>query len=176
MAQAVKEYAELKISVYEGTKHVGYRSLTTKDFDSATKNVALIITTLTKGIMQAYEEHPEWYGATGLITLFENSLNGGQTPLERVIRQSKLLAPLISEIAEAVKDYADLKIKTYEGTKHSGYRYLNKKDFRDAAQNISLVITTLTEGIMMAYEAHPEWYGATLSLNSFVDWVTCSPN
>lgn len=172
MAQAVKEYAELKISVYEGTKHVGYRNLTTKDFDSAAKNVALIITTLTKGIMQAYEEHPEWYGATGLITLFENSLNGGQTPLERVIRQSKLLAPLISEIAEAVKDYADLKIKTYEGTKHSGYRYLKKKDFRDAAQNISLVITTLTEGIMLAYEEHPEWYGATLSLSSFVDWAT----
>ena len=172
MAQAVKEYADLKISVYEGTKHVGYRNLTTKDFDSAAKNVALIITTLTKGIMQAYEEHPEWYGATGLITLFENSLNGGQTPLERVIRQSKLLAPLISEIAEAVKDYADLKIKTYEGTKHVGYRYLKKKDFRDAAQNISLVITTLTEGIMLAYEEHPEWYGATLSLSSFVDWAT----
>ena len=172
MAQAVKEYADLKISVYEGTKHVGYRSLSTKDFESAAKNVSLIITTLTKGVMKAYEEHPEWYGVTGLSSLLESALNGGQTPLERVIRQSKLLAPLISKIADAVKDYADLKIKTYEGTKHVGYRYLKTKDFRDAAKNVSLVITTLTQGIMMAYEEHPEWYGATLSLSSFVDWFT----
>ena len=159
MAQAVKEYADLKISVYEGTKHVGYRSLTTRDFESAANNVALIITTLTTGIMQAYNQHPEWYGATDLETLFQNSLNGGQTPLERVIRQSKLLAPLISEIAEAVKEYADLKIKTYDGTKHVGYRHLDRSDFDNAAQNVSLVITTLTQGVMNAYEEHPEWYG-----------------
>lgn len=172
MAQAVKEYADLKISVYEGTKHVGYRSLTTKDFRGAAKNVSLVVTTLTEGIMMAYLDHPEWYGATGLSSLLENALNGGQTPLERVIRQSKLLAPLISKIADAVKDYADLKIKTYEGTKHVGYRYLKTKDFKDAAKNVSLVITTLTEGIMMAYKDHPERYGASLSLNSFVDWFT----
>ena len=159
MAQAVKEYADLKISVYEGTKRIGYRSLTSQDFESAANNVALIITTLTTGIMQAYNQHPEWYGATDLETLFQNLLNGGQTPLERVIRQSKLLAPLISEIAEAVKDYADLKIKTYDGTKHIGYRHLDRSDFDNAAQNVSLVITTLTQGVMNAYEEHPEWYG-----------------
>ena len=160
MAETVKEYADLKISIYSGTKRIGYRSLTSQDFESAANNVSLIITTLTTGIMQAYEQHPKWYGATDLVTLFQNSLNGGQTPLERVIRQSKLLAPLISEIAEAVKDYADLKIKTYDGTKHVGYRHLDRSDFDNAAQNVSLVITTLTQGVMNAYEEHPEWYGA----------------
>lgn len=159
MAETVKEYADLKISIYSGTKRIGYRSLTSQDFESAANNVSLIITTLTTGIMQAYNQHPEWYGATDLATLFQNLLNGGQTPLERVIRQSKLLAPLISEIAEAVKEYADLKIKTYDGTKHVGYRHLNSSDFDNAAQNVSLIITTLTEGVMNAYEQHPEWYG-----------------
>lgn len=159
MAETVKEYADLKISIYSGTKRIGYRSLTSQDFESAANNVSLIITTLTTGIMQAYNQHPKWYGATDLETLFQNLLNGGQTPLERVIRQSKLLAPLISEIAEAVKDYADLKIKTYDGTKHVGYRHLNSSDFDNAAQNVSLIITTLTQGVMNAYEEHPEWYG-----------------
>lgn len=169
MAETVKEYADLKISIYSGTKRIGYRSLTSQDFESAANNVSLIITTLTTGIMQAYKQHPEWYGATDLATLFQNSLNGGQTPLERVIRQSKLLAPLISEIAEAVKEYADLKIKTYDGTKHVGYRHLNSSDFDNAAQNVSLVITTLTQGVMNAYEEHPEWYGT--GGNSVSDFV-----
>ena len=169
MAETVKEYADLKISIYSGTKRIGYRSLTSQDFESAANNVSLIIETLTKGIMTTYNNHhQDWYGSdasslwalAGPIGLMGVAIQRSQkSPLEKVIAQSKLLAPLISQIAEAVKEYADLKIKTYDGTKHVGYRHLDRSDFDNAAQNVSLVITTLTQGVMNAYEEHPEWYG-----------------
>lgn len=178
MAETVKEYADLKISIYSGTKRIGYRSLTSQDFESAANNVSLIITTLTTGIMRAYNNHSDWYGGDvsalwafmGPYGLIGAAIQASRkSPLEKVIAQSKLLAPLISQIAEAVKDYADLKIKTYDGTKHVGYRHLNSSDFDNAAQNVSLIITTLTEGVMNAYEQHPEWYGT--GGNSPVDFV-----
>lgn len=165
MAEAVKEYADLKIKIYEGTKHVGYRHLKKKDFKQAATNVSLIVTSLTEGIMQAYEAHPDWYGGlktNGSLLDFLKSVwmqNDKETPLEKVIRQSLKLAPLITQIAEAVKEYADLKIKTYTGAEHTGYKELKKKDFKQAAENISLTIETLTTGIMNVYEAHPDWYG-----------------
>ena len=170
IAETVKEYADLKIGIYEGTKLVGYRHLDTSDFETASNNISLLVNTLTEGIMKAYDAHPEWYGSNvsslwafaGPIGLIGAAIQSTQkSPLEKVIAQSKLLAPLISQIADAVKDYADLKIKIYEGTKLVGYRQLGTSDFEAASKNISLLVNTLTDGIMKAYEAHPEWYGAT---------------
>ena len=165
MAQAVKDYADLKIGIYDGTKLIGYRSLDSSDFEIASYNISLIVSTLTSGIMQAYEEHPEWYGVESFSTFFKMIGNGGKTPLQRVIATSRQLAPLISSIADAVKDYSSLKIKTYTGTKHTGYRQLTTSDFDNAAKNISLIVTTLSKGIMQAYEDHPEWYGTVFGKN-----------
>ena len=181
MAETVKDYADLKIGVYEGTKLVGYRHLDTSDFQSASDNISLIVTTLTEGIMKAYDDNKGWYGSNvsplwalaGPVGLIGAAIQGAQkSPLERVIAQSKLLAPLISQIADAVKDYADLKIKIYEGTKHVGYRHLATSDFKAASKNISLLVTALTEGIMLAYEAHKDWYGSGDVLSDFLSGGT----
>lgn len=181
MAETVKDYADLKIGVYEGTKLVGYRHLDTSDFQSASDNISLIVTTLTEGIMKAYDANPGWYGSNvsplwalaGPVGLIGAAIQGAhKSPLERVIAQSKLLAPLISQIADAVKDYADLKIKIYEGTKHVGYRHLATSDFKAASKNISLLVTALTEGIMLAYEAHKDWYGSGDVLSDFLSGGT----
>lgn len=181
MAETVKDYADLKIGIYEGTKLVGYRHLETSDFQSASDNISLIVTTLTEGIMKAYNAKPEWYGSNvsplwalaGPVGLIGAAIQGAQkSPLERVIAQSKLLVPLISQIADAVKDYADLKVKIYEGTKHVGYRHLETSDFKAASKNISLLVTALTEGIMLAYEAHPNWYGSGDVLSDFLSGGT----
>lgn len=180
VAENVKEYADLKIKIYEGTKHVGYRHLERSDFKNASENVSLLVNTLSEGLMRAYNDHKEWYGGdvsglwalAGPRGLIGAAIAGSQkSPLEKVIAQSKLLGPLISKIAEAVKDYADLKIKIYDGTKHVGYRHLEKSDFQNAAKNIALVVETLTLGIMGAYEAHPEWYGFSMDKTDFFDWA-----
>jgi len=171
MAEAVQEYADLKIGIYEGTKLVGYRHLDPQDFEAASSNVSLIVTTLTEGIMKAYEAHPEWYGySVGAGNFLETFVNGGSA-LARVIKTSKELGPLISKIAEAVKDYADLKIGIYEGTKLVRYRSLTTADFENAANNVAELITVLSKGIMKAYEKHPEWYGFVPGKTSFGEWL-----
>ena len=172
IAETVKEYADLKIGIYKGTKLVGYRHLDTSDFEAASNNISLLVNTLTEGIMKAYDAHKEWYGGdvsalwafAGPYGLIGAAIQSTQkSPLEKVIAQSKLLVPLISQIADAVKDYADLKVKIYEGTKHVGYRQLGTSDFEAASKNISLLVNALTEGIMKAYDAHKEWYGGDVS-------------
>lgn len=174
MAEAVKEYADLKIRIYQGTKVVGYRHLEKSDFKAASTNVSLLVSTLTEGIMQAYYAHPGWYGGVGMFGSAFTALAlvpwtapfalagalFAKSPLEQVIKQSKMLAGLINKIADAVKDYADLKIGMYEGTKLVGYRRLTKSDFRSAATNISLIVSVLTEGIMNVYEEHEDWYAS----------------
>lgn len=173
MAEAVQEYADLKIGIYEGTKLVGYRHLDPQDFEAASTNVSLIVTTLTEGIMKAYEAHPEWYGySEGAGNFWETMVNGGSA-LARVIKTSKELGPLISKIAEAVKDYADLKVPSgydKEGNP-TGYRSLTTADFASAATNVAELITVLSKGIMKAYEKHPEWYGFVPGKTSFGDWL-----
>ena len=168
IAETVKEYADLKIGIYEGTKLVGYRHLDTSDFKAASNNISLLVNTLTDGIMKAYEAHPEWYGATRLATLFENVLNGGQTPLERVIAQSKMLGPLISKIGAAVGDVANLKMAiTWDKDGNpTEYKLLNKSDFKNASENVDKVIVTLTKAIMNVYEKHPTWYDGSLFTDS----------
>lgn len=175
MANAVADYAQLKIPIYAGKTVVGYRNLNKSDFKVAGENVALIVSTLSEGVMEAYKNHREWYevtggsasplwcllGPIGLIGAGIQAATSGEPPLVKVIRVSKMLAPLISQIASSVKDYADLKVKVYgeTGTEVKGYRHLTNSDFQNAAKNIANVVTTLSEGIMMAYEIHPEWYG-----------------
>lgn len=183
MAEAVKEYADLKIRIYEGTKVVGYRHLEKRDFKAASTNVSLLVTTLTEGIMQAYHAHPDWYGAGAMLGpafaalaltpwTAPFALAGAlvskmvKSPLEQVIKQSKMLAGLINKIADAVKDYADLKIGMYEGTKLVGYRRLTKSDFKSAATNISLIVSVLTEGIMKVYTDNPAWYAGSSFLSN----------
>lgn len=173
MAEAVQEYADLKIGIYEGTKLVGYRHLDPQDFEAASTNVSLIVTTLTEGIMKAYAAHPEWYGySVGAGNFLETFVNGGSA-LARVIKTSKELGPLISKIAEAVKDYADLKVPSgydKEGNP-TGYRSLTSSDFENAATNVAELITVLSKGIMKAYEKHPEWYGFVPGKTSFGEWL-----
>lgn len=183
MAEAVKEYADLKIKVYQGTRVVGYRHLEKRDFKEASNNISLLVTTLTEGVMQAYNAHPLWYGTGALFGPAFAALaftpwtaplalaaalvsNMVKSPLEQVIKQSKMLAGLINKIADAVKDYADLKIGIYEGTKLVGYRRLTKSDFKSAATNISLIVSVLTEGIMKVYVDHPVWYAGSSFLSN----------
>lgn len=169
IGETVKDYAELKIPIYSGTKIVGYRTLSIADFNNASTNVSLLVTTLTKGIMQAYEEHPEWYGQNVFVDVFK-----GGTPLMKVIYHSKMLGPLLSKIANSVKDYANLRIPIYNGSKVSGYRTLKDSDFNKAAENISNVVTIMTQGIMDAYDKHPEWYGTVFTAKSIFDTLSNS--
>ena len=152
MSLAVKTYSELKIPVYEGTKIIGYRKLTSNDFKDAGENVKTIVTTLGSAIIEVYKEDKN-----GMFNIVSELL-GVDNPFTRVVKSCTGLGVMISKIAEGVREYAELKIPIYEGTKKVGYRNLTENDFKNAANNIKYVITTLGNAIIDTYKANPQLF------------------
>ena len=145
IAQTVKDYAELKIPLYEGTKIVGYRHLEKNDFETAAENVKCIITTLGQAVIDVYDMNPEIF-ESGKFTIVTYSL--------------KTLGPMISRIAQGVKDYADLKVaiswdKEGNATK---YRHLSSGDFDAASENVKKVIITLANAVIAVYDENPKMF------------------
>ena len=80
---------------------------------------------------------------------------------------------LIDDIVNnKTSDYADLKVKIYEGTKHVGYRQLGTSDFEAASNNISLLVNTLTEGIMKFKSFVLSAQGLTIHIQIFYHLIT----
>ena len=158
ISEAVKDYADLRTPIYQGTKIVGYRSLKKKDFKEAGTNVTLIINTLGEAVAKAYEKHPDYYigGAGGWFS--------DGSPFAQTVSSNITLAKLLTNIARAVKDYANLTVYDYEFDPKSKKmiatkaRQLKQSDFREAGENVTLIISTLGEAIVQAYMAHPEYY------------------
>ena len=162
IARAVKEYAELKVPVYEGTKVTGYRELKDKDFNSAAKNVSKIITTLGGAVISTYERNPEIFEADTKILGFPV----GQSKFAKVAKSLACLGPMLSKIAEGVKEYADMKIPLYEGTKKIGYRHLEDADFQAAATNVKHIIEVLGKAVIDTYDENPEIFEEPLIFGS----------
>ena len=147
MSHAVQSYAELKVPIYEGTKIVGYRKIDKDDFDEAGTNVGLIINTLGTAIIELYKKDKN-----GMFGNFASEFLGVDNPFTRVVKSCLGLGRMLSVIARSVKDYAELKVPIYEGTKVVGYRNLSKPDFRNAADNVEIIIDTLGQAIIRTYK------------------------
>lgn len=152
IAKGVKEYADLRISTYdENGKRKGTRQMNEKDFESAAKNISTIITTLGGAVIATYnspdaKEMFEW-------TLF------GDNPFAMVVKSCRGLGKMISDIAKGVKDYADLRIATYdENGKVTGTRQMNEDDFKNAAANVGKVLTILGSSILQTYKDNPDLF------------------
>ena len=150
MSHAVQSYAELKVPIYEGTKIVGYRKIEKSDFDEAGTNVGLIITTLGNAIIELYQNDKN-----GMFGNFASEFLGVDNPFTRVVKSCLGLGKMLYVIARSVKDYAELKVPIYEGTKVVGYRGLNETDFTNAANNVRTIIETLGQAIITTYKNAP---------------------
>lgn len=160
ICKGIQDYANLSIPEYdEDGKVVGRRQLDESDFQAAADNISLIVTTLGGTILNLYEQRPDIFDA-GLIGNFL----GTDTPFTRVVKSCSNLGKMIALIAEGVKEMAELKVPIYKGTDKVGYRSLNDKDFKLAADNVSLIVTTLGGAVLDIYERNPEifdagWFG-----------------
>ena len=63
---------------------------------------------------------------------------------------------MLSKIARAVKNYATLTVPEYKGKEVISYRKLNDEDFKAAARNVSVIITTLGGAVIDTYDKKPE--------------------
>ena len=147
MAQGIKAWTTLRIPVYEGTKIVGYETITSDMFPIAAKNIKAVITTLSQAVVDAYDEKPE---------LFEWDVFG-RTKFGKVSKALKTLGPMLTSIGKGIKTWASLQIPVYKnGSKEpSDYITLTKTEFDTAGKNISKVITTLVKAVINTYDKNP---------------------
>ena len=150
IAEGIKGYAELKVPEgwdAEG-KVTGYRQLNKTDFENAANNINEIVSTLGHSILDIVERHPEWFE------------DGDDSVFAIACAAVGNMGTTVSNIAEGLKGYADLKMPTEfdkEG-KPTGFKQLTQDDFRNASENIGLVVTTIGNSIMSMYNDHPDWF------------------
>ena len=80
----------------------------------------------------------------------------------------------ISNIAAGVQEMASLKVPIYEGTKTVGYRQLNNNDFKLAARNISLIVSTLGDTMITLYNTRPDMFKPNLFTGKTPFSIVCS--
>ena len=61
VATTLKDWSDLKIPIYDGTKIVGYDTITSGMFDIAAGNIKRIVKTLGEAIIDVYNENPEMF-------------------------------------------------------------------------------------------------------------------
>ena len=152
IAKGVKQYADMRIDTYdEHGKKTGTRVLNEADFQNAANNVSTIITILGKAIIDTYN-------SPGAKEMFGWQLIG-DNPFSMVVKSCTTMGNMISKVASAVRDYANLRVATYDKNgKVVGSREMAQDDFVNAGVNVSLILTTLGSAIMKTYNEHPEMF------------------
>ena len=152
LSEGIQDYANLSIPIYgEGGKIIGRRNLTDADFTDAAENIKTIVTIIGGTILDTYKDNSDIF-SNGMLGDFL----GMDTPFTRVVKSCTGMGKMIAKIAEGVKDMADLKIAIYKGTDKVGYRRLTYPDFKNAAKNISKIVTTLGQALLDLYNKAPE--------------------
>ena len=146
VADSVKDWADLKIPVYNGTKVVGYKTITSQDFETAAGHIKEVVKTLGGAVLETYDDaktkdmfDPQgWHGL-------------GKSKFALVVQSLKVMGPMLGSIADGVKDWADLKIPVYKGTEIIGYKTLASQDFDKAGEHIKEVVKTLGQAVIDTY-------------------------
>ena len=167
MANVIKSWSTLKIPIYNGTKVVGYETITSDAFPKAAENIRKVVSTLGKTIIDIYDENPEMFEIN-----FGDLFTGG-SKFAKVVNSLKKLGPLLSSIASGVKSWASLRIPQYSGSKISGYITIDKDEITGAGKNIKKVIITMTQAVIEAYDERPDlfevdegWQGTGIGVSS----------
>ena len=152
IAKGVKEYADMRIAEYDEHGRIkGYRRLTDADFNAAARNISSIITILGKAIIDTYN-------SPGAKEMFSWRLIG-DNPFQMVVESCSTMGEMISTIAAAVRDYANLRVNIYDnkGTV-IGTREMTEDDFKQAGTNVAKILTTLGAAIIATYESNPQMF------------------
>ena len=142
VADSVKDWADLKIPVYNGTKVVGYKTITSQDFETAAGHVKEVVKALGQAVIESYK--PDMFDPQGWHGF-------GKSKFALVVQSLKVMGPMLSSIADSVKDWADLKIPVYNGTKVVGYKTITSQDFETAAGHIKEVVKALGQAVIDTY-------------------------
>lgn len=153
IARGIKAWTKLTIPEYDSNGKIkGYKTIDNSAFTDAAENIKAVITCLGQAIIDVYNEAPdgmfestEWFGL-------------GNTPFAKVAKALKTMGPMLSSIADGVKDWTELKIPKYTGNKITGYKNLSNDNFNKASENIKSVVSCFANAVLAMYEENPDMF------------------
>lgn len=151
IASTVKEWIDLKIPIYDGTKIVGYHTIESQEFAQAGENIQAVVTCLAQAILDVYDNAPD-------KDMFEPAALGifGPSKFSKVTRAIGTMGESLESVAEGIVKWADLKIPVYKNGKIVNYKTITDEAFKTAAANISYVVTFLGLTILGIYKSAQE--------------------
>ena len=142
IAQGLCAYAQLLIPIDWDRKGrpTKFEKMDNADIQLAGNNIGLVLTGLATSIKTAYDSMHSYFGDS----------------VEDILSALMPMGELISNIAEGMSDYAELKFPEYDANgKIKGYKPFKNEDFTNAERNIGKVITGLAGSLKKAYEELP---------------------
>ena len=141
LAQGIKDFALMQIADEwnENGKPKHYIPLTTNDFINASKNIGIIIIGTASAVKKAYEDNKD---------LFDDK------KFKEIINSFVGISSMLSNMGNGIKNMASLKFDEYnEEGKVIGSVTLISDDFKKVGENISLIVSSLVEGVSTAWES-----------------------
>lgn len=160
ISRGIKDMAQLKMPIYNGTKVVGYSQMKDADFVEASTNLGKIITTLASAIVSVYDMNPSLFvDESTWGKIFGGSAS--RTKFGIVMASASGIGRLVSSLARGIKDVAKLQIPIYKGTQVVGYETIKDSAFGEkgmVAKNISSIMTTIAGAIVSVYEKNSKMF------------------
>jgi len=165
IGKALKDWADLKIvSQYDSKGNpTAYLSLGSSDFTQAANNIKAVLLALGTAIVETYD------AAQGK-GIFDDPTGLGllDTPFARVVKAMKYTGPMLTSIAQGIKEWADLKIvsKYDKDGNPIEYMALGDGDFTKAAKNIKDVLVAIGNAIVEVTKDRPDLFGEGIFTDS----------
>lgn len=180
ISAGVASAANMHFTKYENGKELGKFNLQAQDFKKAAENTKSVVKVLGQAIIDIYNENPEMFqfkstsfnpldllGFSAIADAF-----GAETPFAKTCRTVGLLGNLISEIADSVIKMANGDVKYWVNGKEM-HRNITPLDYANAIIQTNLIITTLGNAVIKAYNDHPDLFSS--SWGAFGDGLGFNP-
>lgn len=150
----IKDYANMTIKIYDKDgKYKGLRHFKENEFTNAAENIKTVISTMACAVASVYYGTVTDKSSKKTFNMSEifKSVDGksGDSWFEVIVRATSKASGLIGTLAEGVKQYASMRIPTYnvDGSKIVGSRELKLEDFTNAGNNIKEILTILVKTV-----------------------------
>ena len=151
-ANSIKSFAGLTIDIYDDNgQAIGKKNLTTKDIKITGENIKTIMSTMINAVWEVYKTKKPLFEAVN----DKSSKNWFNT----IVTASSKSGKLISSLASAVKNYANMRVDKYdENGNKIGTRAFTDDDFANAGRHIRMILTSTTSAIGKVYKEHKDLF------------------
>lgn len=154
IAEAVHAYATLMIPTAfdENGKAIAFAPMTNDTFITASENIKKIILLLASAIGDVYTGNRELFESEVSTGLFRRIFKGKKNKFDLALSASMNIGNVVSSLATGLISMADLKFPIYnEDGSIKSYETISGDSMKRVGTNISLILTTIIDGIRLAY-------------------------